>query len=192
MSEHSKGDHPGEEILRGTVKAFNFAPKGEIDGLLLDVDGEAVQVNIPPDRVGGVAELIGQDVEMKVGPEPKVAEHPKGEHRVHKLVAFKGGHEKVPAGPVHKPHPPHHGGDESAELTGKVERLNYAKHGEANGVVLDGGEFIHLKPDGMKKAGLKVGQQITVRGKGKPSQTGSWAVEAEVVNGLEIGPKKPH
>ena len=71
MSQHPKNDHPGEETLRGTVQAVNFAPKGEIDGLLLDVDGEAVQVNVPPDRAAGVAKLIGRAVAVKVGPEPK-------------------------------------------------------------------------------------------------------------------------
>ena len=27
-------------------------------------------------------------------------------------------------------------------------RLNYAKHGAANGVVLDNGDFVHTRPDG--------------------------------------------
>jgi hypothetical protein len=192
MSGRTKDGHREEETLRGTVKALNFAPKGEFDGLLLDVEGETVQVNISPDRAGGIADMVGRVIGVTVGPEPKVADHPKGEHRVHKLIAFDGEHDQGAAGHVHKPRPLHHGDDKPAELTGKVERLNYAKHGESNGVILDGGEFIHLKPDGMKKTGLKVGQQVTVRGKRKPSQSGSWAVEAEIVNGAGLGPKKPH
>ncbi|QEH32947.1 hypothetical protein OJF2_14370 [Aquisphaera giovannonii] len=75
-------------------------------------------------------------------------------------------------------------------MTGRVARLNFAKHGEANGVVLDGGEFVHLKPDGMKKLALAIGQEVTARGKATSSQAGSLAIEAEAVNGVEIGPGK--
>ena len=49
-------------------------------------------------------------------------------------------------------------------VEGVVTRLNYARHGEANGVVLDGGDFLHLKPDGMKRVELKVGQPIKAHG----------------------------
>ena len=192
MSGQTQDRH---ENLRGTVKAVNFAPKGEVDGMILDVGGGVVQVNVPPDQAGHVAGLVGKDIEVTVGPEPKVAEHPKGGHPVHKLVAFGGenqhgqaaGHKPHPPG--HKPHPPGHA--EPAEVSGKVARLNYAKHGEANGVVLDSGDFIHLKPDGMKKAGLQVGHEVTAKGKATPTQAGAKAVEAEIINGVGLDAKKP-
>jgi len=191
MSEHEHGH--GEETLHGIVKELNFAPKGEVDGLLLDVGGKTVQVNLPPDKAAHVAGMVGQTVGVTVGPEPKAAEHPKGEHPVHKLIAFQGEQGRAPGGDRgHKPPHAGHGHGEPAEVTGTVKRLNYAKHGEANGVVLDGGDFVHLKPDGMKKVGLKVGQQVTAKGKGTPSPTGGRAIDADVVNGVEIGPKKPH
>jgi len=186
--------------LLGIVKDLNFAPKGEVDGLILDVGGATVQVNLPPDRASGASELVGQTVELTVGPEPKAAEHPKGDHPVRKLIAFEGDHARSPdhgrKPPLEKPKH-EHGPGESAEVSGTVRRLNFAKHGEANGVVLDGGDFAHLKPDGMRRAGLKVGQEVTARGKSKPvpteagGGTGARAIEAEVVNGLELGPKKP-
>lgn len=94
-----------------------------------------------------MARLVGQAVALRVGPESRVAEHPRGEHRVFKLVAFPDAPGMDSAGPGPEPRPAGHGGDESAESTGKVERLNHAKHGEASGVVLEGGEFIHLKPE---------------------------------------------
>lgn len=186
--------HGGEESLTGTVQAFNFAPKGEIDGLLLDVDGKTVQVNIPPDKGPGVERLVGLSIAVVVGPEPKVADHPKGDHPVHKFIAFQG--ESAEAKPPHKPEPKRahegHGHEEPIEVSGTVERLNYAKHGEANGVVLNTGDFVHLKPDGMKAAALKVGQEVSARGKATPSQSGKRAIEAEVVNGKELGHKKSH
>ena len=184
-----------EETLEGTVKELNFAPKGEVDGLLLDVGGETIQVNLSPDQAAGVGSKVGRPVKLTVGPEPKVAEHPRGEHPVHKLVAFDGeaGHPHEPPHPPHghKAHPPH-GHGEPVEVSGTVRRLNFAKHGEANGVVLEGGDFLHLKPDGMKKVGLKVGQDVSARGEAKRSPEGVRAIEAEIVNGVEIGHKKPH
>lgn len=178
------------ETLRGTVKAVNFAPKGEVDGIILEVGGETVQVNVPPDKAAYILGLLGEEVEVEVGPEPKVAEHPKGGHPVHKLVAFRGEHESGSAGHGEKPHHPGHG--EPAEVSGRVARLNYAKHGEANGVVLESGDLVHLKPDGMKKAGLGIGDEVTATGKGTTSQTGVKAVDAESVNGVELRPKRPH
>ncbi len=175
MSDPKHEGKPGESTLKGTVRAFNFAPKGEVDGLLIDVDGRVVQVNIPPEKARGARQMVGLAVEMVIGPEPKVADHPKGDHPVHKFVAFAG--ESPAAEPDHEPRPKH--------------GLNYAKHGEANGVVLDTGDFVHLKPDGMKAAGLRVGQEVTARGKATASESGKRAIEADVVNGEEIGHKKP-
>ncbi len=193
MSDPKHEDGRGEQTLRGTVRAFNFAPKGEIDGLLLDVDGQVVQVNIPPDRAEGAEQMVGHAVELRVGPEPKVAEHPKGDHPVHKFLAFQG--ESPSAGAEPKPGPERghegHGHAEPVEVRGRVERLNYAKHGEANGVVLDTGDFVHLKPDGMKAAALEVGHEVSASGKPTPSRSGRRAIEARVVNGLELGHKKP-
>ncbi len=194
MSEPRRDEAHGHPAVRGIIRQLNFAPKGEVDGLILDVDGAMVQVNIPPDKAAGFADKVGQAVELTVGPEPAVAKHPRGEHPVHKLVAT-----DRPGGPDHGPRPHHddhdhdhdHGGP--AEVRGRVERLNYAKHGEANGVVLEGGVFVHLKPDGMKRAGLRVGQEVTARGKGAASKSGPGGrvIEAEAVDGVELGHKKP-
>ena len=181
------------KTLHGTVKELNFAPKGEIDGLLIEVGGQLTQVTLGPDHAARARGLVGQDVEVRVGPEPKVADHPKGDHPVHKLVAFadeEGTAEHKPHD--HKPHDhkPHDHKPEPVEVTGTVRRLNYAKHGEANGVVLDTGDFVHLKPDGMKRAGLAVGQGVTASGKGLPGESGGQVVEADVVNGIKLHEKK--
>jgi hypothetical protein len=70
---------------------------------------------------------------------------------------------------------------------GKVARLNFAKHGEANGVVLDSGDFIHTRPDGMKRLRLKVGDAVKADGDAQrlADDTG-WAVEATTVNGHSV------
>ena len=66
---------------------------------------------------------------------------------------------------------------------GAIVRLNYARHGVPNGYVLDSGDFIHVKPDGFAKLGLKVGDMVMAEGDAHFLATGGgWAVEAVTVN----------
>ena len=81
--------------------------------------------------------------------------------------------------------------DAGPAVTGAVARLNYARHGEPNGVVLGTGDFVHLEPDGMRRLGLQVGDAVTATGEAKPMARGGRVVEAETVNGVRLkgGPK---
>ena len=76
-------------------------------------------------------------------------------------------------------------------MQGIVKRINYARHGEANGVVLESGDFIHLKPEGMKHIGLKVGDQVTAEGTAALMPLGQQVIEAKTVNGVAVMSKKP-
>jgi hypothetical protein len=178
---------PAEErraaSVRGTIRGLNFAPKGEVEGFLLDVDGGTVQVNLPPGRAALAARLVGREVVVEVGPEPAAAKHPAGDHPVHQFVKFRDTPE-VEGLALDSAE-----GDEVVEVCGTVARLNYAKHGEPNGVVLDTGDFVHLKPEGMRLAGLRVGQEVRARGKGTPPRVKATAIEAGEVNGVAIGRK---
>ena len=72
-------------------------------------------------------------------------------------------------------------------MQGVVKRINYSRDGEANGVVLESGDFIYLKPDGMKKVGLKVGDQVTAEGTATLMPLGQQVIEAKTVNGTSRG-----
>ena len=157
---------------------------------MIETGDGLVQVNIPPEMGDQSKAMIGQEVTIQTKPEPKVADHPPGDHPVFKLGTILDADGKATAF-APRDGKPHHGKhDESIEVEGTVERLNYAKHGEANGVVLDTGDFVHLKPDGMKQLGLKVGRQVTAQGKGGPSAHGGKAFDAEIVNGTKVAHKK--
>ncbi|WP_256220106.1 MULTISPECIES: hypothetical protein [unclassified Variovorax] len=66
-------------------------------------------------------------------------------------------------------------------------RLNYARHGEANGVVLDTGDFVHTRPDGFERLGLKIGDEVRAEGRAQPLATGEGRViEAVRVNGRPV------
>jgi hypothetical protein len=185
--DHHAGDGGHEEkTLSGVIQAYNYSPKGGVEGMLIQEGDRTLQVNLPPDLGLAIAltNAVGQSVEATVEPEPEDKKYPKGEHSVYRLVSLKSTDGRVfgPVGPGH---------EEAVIVEGIVSRLNYAKHGEANGVVLESGEFLHLKPDGMKHTGLQVGQQVAAEGRARPTPLGQRAIEAELVNGFSIGPKKP-
>ncbi len=123
------------ETLRGRVLALNFSPKGDIEGLLLGTDEGMAQVNLPKDSAPSEDCTIGATVSLRVD-----AEDQHGEHPVYRLA------------------------DQRTVVSGVVARLNYARHGEVNGFVLENGPFVHLKPDGARKHDVRVDEHVTVSG----------------------------
>ena len=117
---------------------------------------------------------VGQMVDLLVEAEPTSS---KGEpsHPVYQFVSVASA-EKSDGAANLKP----------GAITGIVTRLNYARHGKANGVVLDSGDFIHLKPKGMREMSLKVGDRVEAVGKARPMTLGGRVVEAKTVNGVRL------
>ena len=161
MPKHAKKPHehagPGKgrdpEVLGGVIVQFNFSPRGGVEGHAAPGGG--------PDRAGqrpaGCVARHGpcdRDWAGDAGRRRAGAGIPPGTARastpVYRLLWFNPSEEPGEDGPV--------------SVAGVVARFNYARHGEANGVVLEDGDFIHLKPGGMKKLGLHVGQHIAAKG----------------------------
>jgi hypothetical protein len=178
-----KHEHAFEKF-RGVLEEFNLSPKGGIEGFVLHSEGQTVQVNVTSDVGFAVVRGIGQNVEATVAAEPATAKHSKGEHPVFSLVTLKGADGKAL---IHTA-----AGDSAiATVQGVVKRINYTRHGEANGVVLESGDFVHLKPTGMKRVALKVGDHVTAEGPAALMPLGQQVVEAETVNGSSIMSKRP-
>ena len=72
-----------------------------------------------------------------------------------------------------------------------MARINFAKHGEPNGAILETGEFVHMKPHGAKAAKLKLGLELKVVGDIRVSPDGFTGIEAENINGIDIEHAKP-
>lgn len=160
-----------------------YSPKGEIEGVLLSAEGAPVQIvferhdSESPAAFEGVRP--GQTVRVEtelLGPSPKGA----AEHAVHafgRLLEVDGRKPSKPSATA------------AAGYRGTIVRFNYARHGAANGVVLDTGDFIHTKPDGLARLKLKIGAVVTADGDARQLVDGSgWAVEATVVNGKSVAP----
>jgi hypothetical protein len=173
------GSKSQTELLNGTCQDILFSPKGGIEGLLLKVGGETVQVSMPPH--------LGSAILSKTGPGKRVRllgrvdDSPKAHAAVHPVYVF----EALADGkgqPVEWPV-----GDEGAvSMRGKVARIHFAKHGEPNGVVLESGEFIHLRPHGMSAIGAEVGSEVSAHGELRMTVLGTRMLEAAHANGYDI------
>jgi hypothetical protein len=164
------------DSLVGPLLHLLFSPKGTIEGLLMAVDSKSIQVSMQP-GVATASELtaaLGFDIEVKASADhsPKTRE---GTHPVYQLNAIT----RI-AGKAFKsngdPHP----------ISGVVAAVHYAKHGEPNGVILESGEFIHTRPDGMKKLKLKVGSKVIAHGELRMTVLGTPLIEAREVNGVTL------
>lgn len=167
--------------VEGQFLHLIYSPKGTIEGLMIDSDGAPAQFVCDAHDSGAWTGLAALKAGQAVVLEGTVAKpSPKGEpdhevYQLERLVSVDG-----------KPVAPQPG---AVQLTGTVVHLNYARHGEANGVVLDSGDFIHTKPDGLKRLGLKVGDKVKAEGDIRPLATGgAHVMEAGKVNGKPVGP----
>jgi hypothetical protein len=71
-------------------------------------------------------------------------------------------------------------------LKGVVAALHYARHGQPNGVVLESGDFIHLRPRGMEQLGLQVGAEVVAHGELRMTVLGTKLLEARELNRVNI------
>ncbi len=168
--------------IQGRFQHLIYSPRGGIEGVLLALDGRPAQIvfdkhddesPLPFEHLREGQELV---VEATLSSPSSKGE---SEHPVHDFVRLISVDGEKPA---------KRRAASGAAYKGVVARLNYARHGAANGVVLDTGDFIHAKPDGMAKLALKVGDKVEADGDAQMLSTGKgWAVEATTVNGKALG-----
>jgi hypothetical protein len=171
--------------LRGKVVGFNLSPKGVPEGILLHLanDGGIVQINFDPEVASQVTKVAteGQPLTVDAG---EADAHAESAHPVFGLVGLFDASGKSLFVAEGSPEP-------DVSVRGKIVRLNHARRGEVNGGILDSGEFVHLKPHGVKAiGGLSVGQTLEARGEVRSGWSGHRVIEARTANGIEI--TKPH
>lgn len=167
--------------VEGCFQHLIYSPKGAIEGVLIDTDGVLTQFVTEPQDLR-VAELFaGLRTGQAVGIEgTEAAPSPKGES-AHTVYHF----ERLASVDGHAPMQ----GAGAEGTRGTVVHFNYARHGEANGVVLDNGDFVHTRPDGLHGLDLKIGDTVDAEGATRPLATGTGRViEAHHVNGQPVRP----
>jgi hypothetical protein len=183
--------HPARHSIEAEFRYPIYSPRGGVEGALLLADEEHLQLVFEPDGGDAGSAVFsglrtGTRVRVEARPEPVSGAHAEPAHRVYRferLVSVDGRamDDAVAATPPRAPY------------SGIVVRLNFARHGEPNGYVLDSGDFIHTRPEGMAQLQLGVGDRVEADGEARPLAGGSgMVVEASVVNGRTLDkPKRP-
>ena len=178
-SPQSLSDDVDVWSVEGRFQHVIYSPKGTVEGMLIDTNDVLTQFVVDGHDAASAA-LLGtlRTGQRLVVEGTETAPSPKGDaaHTVYRFerLASVDGRE-----PVSSP--------ASTVSEGRVVRLNYARHGEANGVVLDNGDFVHTRPDGFAALGLRLGDDVLVEGDMHPLADGSGrVVEARLVNGRSI------
>ena len=152
-----------------------FSPKGHVEGFMAHADGANAQFVVDKHDEKSGAIIAGLSSGQRLSVAARLAEpSPKGpaDHTVYDLSKIIRVDGALPKKAITQ-----------SGYSGKVARLNFARHGTPNGYVLDTGHFIHVKPDGFAKLGLKVGDAVEADGDAHFLATGGgWAVEATKVN----------
>jgi hypothetical protein len=165
------------QTLTGSLQQLLYSPKGGLEGFLIAVRNKTLQVSMNPATadVGALSQALGRRIEVTAEPDhsPKTKD---AAHPIYKLGAIT----KV-AGKAFKSNGKGHG-----EVSGSVASIHYAKHGEANGVILESGEFIHTRPHGMKMLKLRVGSKVVAHGERRMTVLGTTLIEAREVNRVAI------
>ena len=172
MTKHS-------EFIHGTCQQLLFSPKGGVEGALVNVKGSVVQVSVPPDKGAALTQVTGPGRQLRVlarpDHSPKTAD---AAHPVFRLESFAdvAGHaiELPDAEPG------------QTTIKGVVGSWHFARHGEPNGVILETGEFIHLRPSGMTLAGLDIGSKVNAVGELRMTVLGTRMLEAHRVNRIDL------
>ena len=167
------------ELISGTCQQLLFSPKGGIEGVLIKAKGKVLQVSLHPDRGGAFANSIMPGKRLRVRAtldhSPKTQD---GSHPVYQFESFAdaAGHaiESTDADPA------------NTTIKGVVATLHYARHGQPNGVLLESGEFIHLRPRGMEQTGLDVGAKVNAVGEVRMTVLGTRLLEARQVNRIDL------
>jgi hypothetical protein len=167
------------EFIHGTCEQLLFSPKGGIEGALVKMKGAVVQVSVSPDKGAALAQVAGPGRRLRVlatpDDSPKTAA---GAHPVFKFESFadvSGQAIKL----VHED-------PEQTTIKGLVGSWHFARHGEPNGVILETGEFIHLRPHGMAAAGLDIGSKVNAVGNLRMTVLGTRMLEARRINRIDL------
>ena len=168
------------EFITGTCLQLLFSPKGGIEGALLKVKGAVLQVSLNPEAGALFARVTGPGKRLRLRAvqdhSPKTAD---GAHSVYQFESLADANgQAIESADTDPP---------STTIKGVVAALHFARHGQPNGVVLETGEFIHMRPHGMALAGLGVGARVSAVGAVRMTVLGTRMLEAHQVNRIGLG-----
>lgn len=132
-----------QEVVKGPFQQTLYSPHGTIEGVLIETAEGIAQLVFSHDAdTGAFRELPSGALVVADCTFAGWASTRAGGHRVYDVEGIVSIAGKKPKAAKKVKRAP--------AYSGTVVSINYARHGEANGVVLDSGDFIHLRPEGFK------------------------------------------
>jgi hypothetical protein len=198
-STESQAQAPqGSETVQGTVQSFTKAPKGEVDGAVLD---NGTTLHWPPHMQDRFTDVIraGDRVRatgrMETGPAGDTHFEVQGLVNVRSQARaenpdFANGPPPPPPGPRGRDRGPADKGDGST-VRGKVQRFTTAPKGEVDGAVLDDGTWLHWPPHMQDRFAniLKEGDRVRATGRTETGPKGDTHFEVQSVTNLRSNTK---
>jgi hypothetical protein len=167
------------EFINGICTMVLFSPKGSIEGAMVRHSRKLVQVTVRADLAEALARAAVPGKRLRVLASPDRS--PKTKHSLHPVFQVEamanaaGEAIKLPElAPGH------------VLINGIVSAVHFARHGEPNGVILENGDFIHLGPPGMEKAGLTHGSAVNAVGELRTTRLGTRLLDAHRVNRIHL------
>jgi hypothetical protein len=167
------------ELIVGSCTQLLFSPKGSVEGVLVKVKGRIVQVSMPADVGVSFARTTG--VGKRVRLLARADDSPKAQDGAHPVYMFESLADAAGQSIDFENTDP-----KNVTIKGIVAALHFARHGQPNGVILESGEFIHLRPHGMVQVGLDVGSRVSAIGAVRMTVLGTRLLEAHQVNRMPL------
>ncbi len=164
------------QFIHGTCERLLFSPGGRVEGALVKMGRKLVQVACEPSEGAWLAGQAGPG--RRLFAFGTLDRSKKSAHAAHPVFTFDGFADSAGK--------PLDDGEREVTLTGVVQALHFARHGEPNGVMLRGGEFVHLRPAGMRRVQLKVGSKVRAVGARSVTVLGTEMLEARLVNRVKL------
>jgi hypothetical protein len=175
---------PGGQFMtvRGTVKEFTTAPRGEVDGLMLS---DGTSVHWPPHLQDRFKDLAARGDRVRASGYWETG--PAGDAKLEVSTLTNLGTDKSADNPDRPA--PGRAGEATAEtqtVRGKIDRFTTAPRGETDGAVLDNGTWLHWPPHLQDRFTdvLKVGDRVRAAGRTETGPAGDTHFEVRSVANL--------
>jgi hypothetical protein len=172
MSHHNS-------FIHGTCQQLLFSSRGRIEGALIETNDGVVQISIPREKAGVLAQLTGPGRPLRVlAVHHRSAKAPAGDHPVFKFQSFADANgQALKRAQAKLPH---------STIKGVVSAWHFARNGLPNGMILETGEFVHLRPKGMVAAAVAIGSKLIALGELRTTALGTRMLRAHRVNRVDL------
>jgi hypothetical protein len=178
------GPPPGAEFVtvRGTVKEFTTAPRGEVDGLTL---GDGTWVHWPPHLQDRFKDIAARGDRVRAAGYWETS--PRGDTKLEVSTLTNLGTNQTSANPDRPPPAESRPGAGEAEtVRGRVKEFTTAPKGEVDGAVLEDGTWLHWPPhlQGRFAELIKKGDRVRATGRTETGPAGDTHFEVQSVTNL--------